>query len=63
MPIYEYRCTACGATFERITRDPSAEAACTACGETAHRTVSAPSAGATSDGQPSSGCTPRGGFT
>ncbi len=33
MPIYEYRCAACGATFERLVRMGSGEApACPACG-------------------------------
>ena len=32
MPIFEYRCQACGTKFEKILTSPSAEAACKACG-------------------------------
>lgn len=34
MPIYEYRCTACGLEFEELVRNPAEEAeiVCPACG-------------------------------
>ena len=44
MPIYEYRCNACGKQFElfqKITDDPLAE--CPECGGTVERLVSASS--------------------
>jgi putative FmdB family regulatory protein len=42
MPLYEYRCPACGQRFERLQRfsDP-AEAACPSCGRAAERLLSA----------------------
>jgi putative FmdB family regulatory protein len=41
MPTYEYRCTACGAEFEkfqRMSEEPAAD--CTACGKPAERRLS-----------------------
>ncbi|HKK01347.1 MAG TPA: zinc ribbon domain-containing protein [Desulfuromonadales bacterium] len=45
MPIYEYRCQACGAVFEKIRRQPTEKEACPKCGGDAIRGVSAPAAG------------------
>ncbi len=33
VPIYEYRCAACGADFEELVRGPSAAVACPTCGD------------------------------
>ncbi len=43
MPLYEYRCDSCGATFEVIQRfsDPAIET-CRACGGPVHKVLSAP---------------------
>jgi putative FmdB family regulatory protein len=32
MPIYEYRCTACGHVFERIMKSGETDPECPACG-------------------------------
>ncbi|MFQ5807671.1 MAG: zinc ribbon domain-containing protein [Phycisphaerae bacterium] len=57
MPIYEYECPACGATFEQLIRSKRDEraAVCSACGSrevtrrlsvfSAHASASKPSAG------------------
>lgn len=34
MPIYEYRCRACDASFELLLRSPSDDVACSSCGGT-----------------------------
>lgn len=46
MPIYEYRCTRCGATFEKIIFSKTAPPpACPKCGfETADKLISVPGA-------------------
>jgi len=43
MPLYEYRCDSCGATFEVIQRfsDPPVET-CRTCGGPVHKVLSAP---------------------
>ncbi len=43
MPLYEYKCDACGATFEMIQRfsDPPVEK-CRVCGGPVHKLLSAP---------------------
>jgi putative FmdB family regulatory protein len=43
MPLYEYKCDACGATFEVIQRfsDPPVEM-CRVCGAAVHKVLSAP---------------------
>ena len=43
MPLYEYKCDACGATFELIQRfsDPPVEV-CRVCGAPVHKVLSAP---------------------
>jgi len=43
MPLYEYKCDSCGATFEIIQRfsDPPATA-CRQCGAPVHKVLSAP---------------------
>jgi putative FmdB family regulatory protein len=74
MPMYEYRCEACGQLFEELRRlqDADAEAACPKCESTrAPRVMSATnhvSSGAPAGGCPMrsgavAGCSPRGGFT
>lgn len=40
MPIFEYRCTSCGASSEKIQRQPQEEIACPVCGKKAVRSVS-----------------------
>jgi len=40
MPIFEYRCRACGKTFEKIQRQPAEEIPCPSCGQPATRSVS-----------------------
>lgn len=43
MPIYEFRCDGCGASFEKFYRAaaPDAGAACPSCGQPGRRTLSA----------------------
>ncbi len=43
MPLYEYKCDSCGATFEVIQRfsDPAIET-CRVCGGPVHKVLSAP---------------------
>jgi putative FmdB family regulatory protein len=43
MPLYEYKCDSCGATFELIQRfsDPPVEV-CRVCGAPVHKVLSAP---------------------
>ncbi len=43
MPLYEYKCDSCGATFEVIQRfsDPAIET-CRTCGGPVHKVLSAP---------------------
>jgi putative FmdB family regulatory protein len=74
MPLYEYKCDSCGATFEVIQRfsDPPIET-CRACGGPVHKVLSAPAIqfkgpgwyvtdyarkGTTEAGEPSDGKTP-----
>lgn len=45
MPIFEYSCKKCGATFEKILNKAEKEITCPRCGGTATRTVSTTSAG------------------
>ena len=40
MPIFEYRCTSCGASTEKIQRQPLEEIPCPVCGQKALRGVS-----------------------
>lgn len=40
MPLYEYHCSACNKTFEKLLRQQEAEAPCPACGAKAPKTVS-----------------------
>lgn len=63
MPIYEYRCSACGALSEKICRSDVQEIACPQCGEPARRIVSlfAAKSGETSASAPA--CRPTSGFT
>lgn len=69
MPIYEYRCEECGATFERIVfaSDSETSVECPECGKTrAKRLLSAFSCGSGEGGtlnSLSSGCSPSGGFS
>jgi putative FmdB family regulatory protein len=50
MPIYEYRCQACGAVFEKIRRQPAEKESCPKCGGDAMRSVSVPAAGPAASG-------------
>lgn len=51
MPIYEYRCSGCGTSSEKIQRQPQQEIDCPVCGKPARRSVSAFAvAGGGSDG-------------
>ena len=70
MPIYEYRCRACGAAFSDLVRlgTPPEEVRCRHCGE--HQSERLFSSFATSSGSTSgsstsssSSCAPSGGFT
>ena len=40
MPIFEYRCTSCGVSSEKIQRQPLDEIPCPTCGQKAVRSVS-----------------------
>lgn len=40
MPIFEYKCQACGETVEKIQHQPLPEIPCPRCGALARRTVS-----------------------
>lgn len=53
MPIFEYRCTSCGASCEKIQRQPRDQIACPACGQPARRSVSR---FAVAGGSDSAGC-------
>lgn len=69
MPMYEYRCTECGAEFEKLLRFSEADKlpACPICqGTQTRKKLSAvASFGATESGSFTSGgsCSPRGGFS
>ncbi len=68
MPLYAYRCSTCGNSFEMLRRLSQAEdpADCPICGTpTGHREMAAPAPTASRgrSGGGSSGCSPRGGFT
>ena len=40
MPIFEYLCSSCGASSEKLQRQPLDEIACPSCGRPARRSVS-----------------------
>lgn len=40
MPIFEYYCSFCAATFEKLQRRPEEKSACPQCGNSAKRSVS-----------------------
>ena len=44
MPIFEFHCSSCQQTFEKLLKTPLAEADCPLCGKPAPRKVSAPAA-------------------
>jgi len=63
MPLYEYRCESCGASFEKLVMNSKRdEIACSKCGST--RTKRQVSTFATSGNSGSSGgCSPSSGFS
>ena len=63
MPIFEYRCTGCGASSEKIQRQPLEEIPCPVCGQKAVRGVSR--FAVASSGSGSGGCSapPGSGFS
>ncbi|MFK5926646.1 MAG: zinc ribbon domain-containing protein [Desulfuromusa sp.] len=50
LPIFEYHCSNCGKTIEKIQRKPLEDVPCPACGKPAARTVSLTSVAAISSG-------------
>lgn len=62
MPIYEFRCEACGELTEKICRTDTAEIACPKCEKTARRAVSVFAAGSGSSSA-APACRPTSGFT
>ncbi|MHB8878617.1 MAG: FmdB family zinc ribbon protein [Myxococcaceae bacterium] len=67
MPLFDFRCPACGERFERLVRasDAAALVVCPACDRPgAQRQLSAPARTASgSAGESGGSCVPRGGFT
>lgn len=63
MPIYEYACSSCGRTFEKIQRVPEGDHPCSSCGARAVRTVSLTSAAASPGGGATAAGCGNGGFT
>ena len=63
MPIFEYRCDACGEQVEKISSEPLKELPCPACGQPAKRILSvfATSASSAAEGCPPGGCAAGGG--
>ena len=60
MPVYEYRCPECGATYEKLVRlsEPSDEATCPRCGARGKKLLSvfaSPSRGSSEATVPSGG--------
>ena len=50
MPIFEYQCTQCGKTFERLQPASSPPPPCPACGQPTRKELSAPRVGASRAG-------------
>ena len=66
MPLYEYHCPACGATFEQIVRFSQADLApaCPECGQPdTIKAISAAASFSSSSSNSSSACAPSGRFT
>jgi len=63
MPIFEYRCNACGEQIEKISSKPQDEIPCPTCGKPAAKVLSvfATSGSSKPDACPSGGCAPSGG--
>ncbi len=64
MPIFEYRCRACGEQVEKISSNPLEEVPCPACGQPAKRVLSvfATPTSSAPRGCGSGGCAPGSGF-
>jgi putative FmdB family regulatory protein len=54
MPIYEYHCSACQKTFEKLSRMTETEQPCPTCGQISTKAISLPAKGqmATASGGP-----------
>ena len=59
MPIYEYKCKACGNKFEELVRNEEVEVRCGACGQDTERLMSSNNAITT----PWSPSVPKGNYT
>jgi len=58
MPIYEFRCTTCDKTFEKLSSMSESSAPCPTCGADCHKAISIPSPGQVSSGPSASGPPP-----
>jgi putative FmdB family regulatory protein len=58
MPIYEYHCTGCDKTFEKISKTSDSTLPCPNCGQLAAKAISIPSPGHIASGSAASGPPP-----